>query len=112
MVQTVKKCPQCSVNQHNFIINKRITSGIFLSIWKYAKVKPLHKSGAKYELNNYRLISILPTLSKIIEKWTHSFLMSYLNQHQLLNQKQIRFRLYIDGLRPSAGKGLTLVSRL
>ena len=48
----------------NFIINKSITSGVFPSIWKHAKVKPLYKSGAKDELNNYRPISILPTLSK------------------------------------------------
>ena len=75
-----------------FIINKSITSGIFPSIWRHAKVKPLYKSGAKDELNNYRPISILPTLSKIIEKWTHMKLMSYLNKHQLLNRKQSGFR--------------------
>ena len=75
-----------------FIINKSITSGVFPSIWKHAIVKPLYKSGAKDELNNYRPISILPTLSKIIEKWVHMKLMSYLNHHQLLNQKQSGFR--------------------
>ena len=52
-----------------FIINKSITSGIFPTIRKQAKVNPLFKNGAKDELNNYRPISILPTLSKIIEKW-------------------------------------------
>ena len=72
-----------------FIINKSITSGVFPSIWKHAKVKPLYKSGAKDELNNYRPISILPTLSKIIEKWVH---MKLINHHQLLNQKQSGFR--------------------
>ena len=75
-----------------FIINESITSGIFPSVWKNAKVKPLYKSGAKDEVNNYRPISILPTLSKIIEKWTHMKLMSYLNQHQLLTQKKSGFR--------------------
>ena len=75
-----------------FIINKSITSGIFPCVWKHAKVKPLYKSGAKDDVNNYRPISILPTLSKIIEKWTHVKLMSYLNQHQLLTQKQSGFR--------------------
>ena len=58
-----------------FIINKRNTSGIFRSVWNYLKVKPLFKSRAKDELNNYRPISILPTLSKIIEKWTYMRLM-------------------------------------
>ena len=51
-----------------FIVNKSIISGEFPSSWKEAKVKPLFKSGAKDDVNNYRPISILPTLSKLIEK--------------------------------------------
>ena len=51
-----------------FIINKSILSGDFPSLWKEAKVKPLYKAGAKDDVNNYRPISILPTLSKLIEK--------------------------------------------
>ena len=38
--------------------NKCLTSGSFPSIWKQAKVSPLHKGGAKDELNSYRPISI------------------------------------------------------
>ena len=62
------------------------------TVTKHAKVKPLYISGAKDELNNYRPISILPTLSKIISKWVHMKLMSYLNHHHFLNQKQSGFR--------------------
>ena len=90
--QPVKIAPKVLSSSITFIINKIITSGIFQSIWKHAKVKPLYKSGAKDEHTNYRPISILPTLSKIIEKWIHMKLMSYLNQHLLLNQKQMVFR--------------------
>ena len=55
-----------------FIVNKSITSGKFPSVWKEAKVKPLFKAGSKEDVNNYRPISILPTLSKLIEKWVES----------------------------------------
>ena len=51
-----------------FIVNKRIMTGEFPNLWKEAKVKPLYKAGAKDDLNNYRPISILPTMSKLIEK--------------------------------------------
>ena len=67
-------------------------SWLYSLIWKHAKLKPLYKSGAKDELNNCRPISILSTLSKIIEKWIHMKLMSYLNHHQLLIQKESGFR--------------------
>ena len=86
--QTVKTAPKVMSPSITFIINNSITSGILPSIWKHAKVNSLYKSGAKDKLSNYRPISTLPTLSKIIEKWNHMKLMSYLNQHQLLNQKQ------------------------
>ena len=42
-------------------------------------------------MNNYRPISILPTLSKIIEKWIATKLMSYLNKCQLLHKNQSGF---------------------
>ena len=57
------------VDNKTFIINSSITSGIFQSILKHAKVKPLHKLGANNPLNTLRPISILPTLSKTINKW-------------------------------------------
>ncbi len=50
------------------LVNKSITSCKVPNVWKSAKVMPLFKSGAKDEVNNYRPISILPTLSKLIEK--------------------------------------------
>ena len=51
------------------IANKCLNSGRFPSIWKQAKVSPLHKGGVKDELNSYRPISILPSLSKFLEKF-------------------------------------------
>ena len=42
-------------------------------------------------MNNYMPISILLTLSKIIEKWIVTHLMSYLNKYQLLHKNQSGF---------------------
>ena len=56
------------------IINKSISSGVFPSCWKSAKVIPLHKSGARDNVDNYRPISILPIASKILEKHVHTSL--------------------------------------
>ena len=88
----LKIAPKVLSPSITFIINNSITSGIIPSIWKHAKVRPLYKSGAKDELSNYRPISTIPILSKKAEKWIHMKLLSYLNQRQLLNQKQNGFR--------------------
>ena len=46
------------------IINQSILTVIFPDQLKLAKVKPLYKKGDKCCLNNYRPISLLPTISK------------------------------------------------
>ena len=74
------------------IINKSISSGVFLSCWKSAKVIPLHKSGARDNVDNYRPISLLPIASKILEKLVHSSLYKYLNSNNLLYNNQSGFR--------------------
>ena len=53
---------------------------------------PLFKSGAKDDINNYRPISILPTLSKLIEKFMQKHLRNYLNTFDVLHKFQSGFR--------------------
>ena len=50
------------------ILNQCLTNGIFPDKLKIAKVVPIHKSDNETMFNNYRPISILPTLSKVFEK--------------------------------------------
>ncbi len=59
------------------LVNKSISSCKFPEVWKNAKVMPLFKSGAKDEVNNYWPISILPTLSKLIEKAVNTHLTNF-----------------------------------
>ena len=75
-----------------YIVNKCILYGHFPDSWKQAKVNPLFKRGAKYDINNYRPISILPTLSKRIEKFMQKHLMNYLNTFDVLHKFQSGFR--------------------
>ena len=74
------------------LINLSINSGVVPSEWKQAKVVPLFKSGNKDDLDNYRPLSILPILSKILEKAVFHQLHSYLSENSLLSSYQSGFR--------------------
>ena len=75
-----------------YIVNKSISISQFPDLWKEAKVKPLFKSESKDDINNYRPISILPTVSKLIEKWVEMQFSQYLNEFNLLHKSQSGFR--------------------
>ena len=70
------------------IINISISSGVFPSLWKHAKVFPIFKSGNKTNMNNYRPISILNILSKIIESHVHDSFYNFLSSYNLLSPQQ------------------------
>ncbi|VDI23673.1 Hypothetical predicted protein [Mytilus galloprovincialis] len=65
-----------------YIINRSITAGIFPSELKNARVMPSHKKGPKDTVDNYRPISILPTMSKIFEKHVCKHLYRYLLKYK------------------------------
>ena len=74
------------------IINQSLKTGVFPDALKIAKVKPLYKKGDNFCLNNYKPISLLPTISKIFERVMFTQLYSYLNANNLLSEEQYGFR--------------------
>ena len=74
------------------LCNLSIRAHRFPNTWKTARVIPLHKKGSTDDINNYRPISILPAVSKILEKHVSSTFYKFLNEHSFLNPKQSGFR--------------------
>ena len=74
------------------LINKSLSSGIVPDIWKIAKIIPIYKAKEKTDLTNYRPISLLPVLSKILEKIVHKRVYSFLVKYDILFQSQYGFR--------------------
>ena len=79
-------------NQSIKIINQVLSTGQFLINLKTAKVIPIHKTGEKTLMKNYRPISILPVVSKIIENVMHTQLMDYFTLNKLLTCQQYGYR--------------------
>ena len=61
-----------------------------------ARVIPLYKNGQRNVAVNYRPISVLPAISKIMEKILYNQLYSYLSEFRLLSDSQfvIGFRKF------------------
>ena len=67
------------------IINTSIVTNSFPSQWKHAEISLIHKSGDLSKPSNFRPISLLPILSKILEKELANQLLDYLESNDLLN---------------------------
>ena len=75
-----------------FAINLSITTGIFPNAWKRVRVSPIFKKDLQTDPNNYRPISVLPVVSKLIERVVFKQLYEYLNDNNLLTESQSGFR--------------------
>ena len=74
------------------IFDKTISSSIFPTHWKLARVTPIFKKGKKDEVDNYRPTSVISAVAKIFEKLTCEQLYEYLNSNNLISASQSGFR--------------------
>ena len=74
------------------LFNRCIVSGVFPKALKRSIVVPIYKGGQRDCVNNYRPISILPVLSKVLEKVINKRLTHYLEGRKLLSESQYGFR--------------------
>lgn len=74
------------------IFNTSLSTGIFPSILKLARVITIHKGKSNKIVNNFRPISLLPLLSKIIESLIKTRIITFLDNNQILYKNQFGFR--------------------
>ena len=74
------------------IINQCFQTAIFPDELKVAKVIPLFKKGNPQKVENYRPVSLLPSISKVIEKVMHMQIYEHFMQNSLFYTSQYGFR--------------------
>src|SRR6218665_220383 len=74
------------------LINQSFLTGIVPVAMKVASITPLFKAGCPKDVSNYRPISKLPCFSKILERAMHNRLADFLEQNNVLYNKQFGFR--------------------
>ena len=88
----LKSSPENVIIALSHIFNLSLQSGKIISTFKTAKVIPLYKKGDASDINNYRPISLLSNISKILEKIMHQRVINFLNRHNFFFQNQFGFR--------------------
>ena len=88
----LKKLSSCICQPIAHLVNLCFTSGEFPQQLKTATVTPVYKAGNRDEPGNYRPISVISPLSKIIEKCISIRIHSFIHHHGILSDSQYGFR--------------------
>ena len=87
------KDSKLSIGTHlQFVVNECINKNTFPNILKTAHVTPVYKKGDRLEPENYRPISVTPTLAKIFERLLLEQLTHHLTLNGLINKNQFGFQ--------------------
>ena len=76
------------------IITLSILHSKFPTRWKLSKVIPLHKKGSKLEMKNYRPVTILSPLSKVLEKIVYEQIYDHFNRNSIFHPSLHGYRQY------------------
>lgn len=89
----IKRLPSRAIETLENIYKACIIQSYFPTGWKHAKVIPIHKpSKPKTDPASYRPISLLSSLSKILERLLLNRINDHLEDHQIIPQEQCGFR--------------------
>ena len=75
----------------SIIVNQSMQTGIFPDIMKMAEVVPLYKGKSRENETNYRPISLLTTMSKVMEKVVYQRVYQFLTNTGQICKKQYGF---------------------
>ncbi len=81
-----KKSSKYTLKAICHIANLSIRTKSFASLWKVAKVIPIWKGDDELEAKNYRPVSLLNPLSRLVEKLVSNQVMKYLEENQLFHE--------------------------
>lgn len=75
-----------------YLINKIFELGHFPRSLKKGLIKPLFKKGDPTQVSNYRPITLISNIAKIVEKIIKKRIVAYLDKYHLISEKQYGFK--------------------
>ena len=88
----IKQISDCISVPISDLCNNSFVSGIYPEILKCSKVIPIHKKDSKLDVANYRPISLLSNINKILEKLMFNRLLKFLEMQNCIYELQFGFR--------------------
>ena len=88
----IKNISSCISTPISNICNKSFSTGIYPECLKISKVIPIHKKDSRLDISNYRPISLLSNINKIIEKIMFKRLYGFLEIYKCIYELQFGFR--------------------
>jgi hypothetical protein len=74
------------------LFDHSLKEGNVPSAWKCGIITPIHKGGNRSNPSSYRPVTLLPVISKLMERIIVDVLKSHLQQHDILRSEQHGFR--------------------
>ena len=74
------------------LFNESINTGVFPNAWRMGYITPIPKEGNPLEPGNWRPITLLPLPSKLLEKAIHYQVNLFMNNNNILDNRQHGFR--------------------
>ena len=74
-----------------WLINMSLNKMVFADEWKLANVLPLYKKNDNSSVNNYRPISLISCVSKVMERVVFKYTFNYIRDQGLLSSFQSGF---------------------
>ena len=88
----IKKCFGMFCESLTYLLQLSLEKGVFPDDLTIAKVTPIYKTGDNSDISNYKPISVLPCVFKILESLMYNRLYKYLKENNILYKKQFGFQ--------------------
>ena len=85
----LKECASSIAPSLTYLFNKSLNSGNLPTEWKLSNVIPLHKKGNKSYVENYRPISLMCVVAKVLERCIYNRLVDHIQK--MLSDEQHGF---------------------
>ena len=86
------RCSSIIAPRLTTLINCSLAQGAVPDTFKVSRISPLFKSGDPASARNYRPVSLLPIISRILEHFVKHQLTAFLDQHDLMPPTQFAYR--------------------